>query len=81
GLKEGLAAGKAFIDNVKLASLVANVADAKTLVIHPSSTTHQQLDPEAQLSAGVTPDMVRVSVGIEHVDDIIADFAQALENC
>ena len=67
-----------FIDSLKLASHLANVGDSKTLVIHPASTTHQQLSEEEQLSAGVTPKMVRVSVGIEHIDDIKADFEQAL---
>ncbi len=67
-----------FIDSLKLASHLANVGDSKTLVIHPASTTHQQLSSEEQLSAGVTPTMVRVSVGIEHIDDIKADFEQAL---
>ncbi|QKQ73214.1 O-acetylhomoserine aminocarboxypropyltransferase/cysteine synthase family protein [Nostoc sp. TCL240-02] len=77
GIKGGLDAGKAFINHVKLASHLANVGDAKTLVIHPASTTHQQLSDEEQLSAGVTPDLVRVSVGIEHIDDIKEDFQQA----
>ena len=67
-----------FIDSLKLASHLANVGDSKTLVIHPASTTHQQLSEEEQLSAGVTPTMVRVSLGIEHIDDIKADFEQAL---
>jgi len=67
-----------FIDSLKLASHLANVGDSKTLVIHPASTTHQQLSEEEQLSAVVTPTMVRVSVGIEHIDDIKADFEQAL---
>ncbi len=78
GVKGGLQAGRLFIDNVKLASLLANVGDAKTLVIHPASTTHQQLTEEKQISSGVTPDLVRVSVGIEHIDDIKEDFDQAL---
>jgi O-acetylhomoserine/O-acetylserine sulfhydrylase len=78
GLKAGKDAGKKFIDRVKLASLLANVGDAKTLVIHPASTTHQQLSLSEQEAAGVLPEMVRVSVGIEHIDDIIADFEQAL---
>ncbi len=77
GIKGGMEAGRAFITNVKLASHLANVGDAKTLVIHPASTTHQQLSEAEQLSAGVTPDMVRVSVGLEHIDDIKADFEQA----
>jgi O-acetylhomoserine (thiol)-lyase len=62
-----------------LASHLANVGDAKTLVIHPASTTHQQLDEDEQRSAGVEPDLVRVAVGIEHIDDIKADFQQALD--
>ncbi|CAM3254261.1 O-acetylhomoserine aminocarboxypropyltransferase/cysteine synthase family protein [Rhodothermus bifroesti] len=81
GLKGGYEAGRAFVSQVRLASLLANVGDAKTLVIHPASTTHQQLTAEEQLAAGVTPDMVRVSVGIEHIDDIKEDFAQALAQC
>ncbi|HDS84514.1 MAG TPA: homocysteine synthase [Phycisphaerales bacterium] len=80
GVKGGLEAGVKFINNVKLASHLANVLDSKTLVIHPASTTHQQLTEEEQLHAGVTPDYVRVSVGTEHIDDIIADFEQALKN-
>ena len=79
GIKGGLEAGKKFIDSVKLASHLANVLDTKTLVIHPASTTHQQLSPAEQTKAGVTPDFVRVSVGIEDVKDIIADFDQALK--
>ncbi|MDX2470685.1 MAG: O-acetylhomoserine aminocarboxypropyltransferase/cysteine synthase [SAR324 cluster bacterium] len=78
GLKGGEEAGKKFITNVKLASHLANVADAKTLVIHPATTTHQQLTTEEQRTAGVAPELVRVSVGIEHIDDIIADFEQAM---
>ncbi len=79
GIKGGLEAGKTFISNVKLASHLANVGDAKTLVIHPASTTHQQLSDSEQISAGVTPDLVRVSVGIEHIDDIKEDFEQAFK--
>ncbi|MHC5599755.1 MAG: O-acetylhomoserine aminocarboxypropyltransferase/cysteine synthase family protein [Nostoc sp.] len=77
GIKGGLETGRAFINHVKLASHLANVGDAKTLIIHPASTTHQQLSDDEQLSAGVTPDLVRVSVGIEHIDDIKEDFQQA----
>ncbi|MCG6134643.1 MAG: O-acetylhomoserine aminocarboxypropyltransferase/cysteine synthase [Nostoc sp. LLA-1] len=77
GIKGGLEAGRTFINHVKLASHLANVGDAKTLVIHPASTTHQQLSDTEQVSAGVTPDLVRVSVGIEHIDDIKEDFEQA----
>jgi O-acetylhomoserine (thiol)-lyase len=78
GIKGGLEAGKRFINSVKLASHLANILDAKTLVIHPASTTHQQLTAEEQVKAGVTADFVRVSVGIEDVQDIIADLDQAL---
>jgi O-acetylhomoserine (thiol)-lyase len=78
GVKGGVESGRAFVGQVELASHLANVGDAKTLVIHPSSTTHQQLAAEEQLASGVTPDLVRVSVGIEHIEDIKADFAQAL---
>ncbi len=77
-LKGGFDEAVNFINSLKLSSHLANVGDAKTLVIHPASTTHQQLSPEEQLSAGVTPTMVRVSVGIEHIDDILEDFEQAL---
>lgn len=80
GVKGGEEAGRQFIKKVTLASLVANVADAKTLVIQPATTTHQQLSTEEQLAAGVSPDMIRVTVGIENVDDIIEDFDQALGN-
>ncbi len=68
-----------FIDSLELISHLANVGDAKTLAIHPSSTTHQQLSEEEQLSSGVNPEMIRISVGIEHIDDIKADFEQAFE--
>jgi O-acetylhomoserine (thiol)-lyase len=79
GIKGGREAGVRFINHVKLASHLANVGDSKTLVIHPASTTHSQLSEAEQLAAGVTPDFVRVSVGTEHIDDIIADFDQALK--
>lgn len=79
GIKGGLEAGIRFINSVKLASHLANILDSKTLVIHPASTTHQQLSEAEQAAAGVTPDFVRVSVGTEHIDDILADFDQALE--
>jgi O-acetylhomoserine (thiol)-lyase len=78
GIKGGFAAGKAFINAVKLFSLLANIGDAKSLVIHPASTTHQQLSEAEQRETGVTPEMVRLSVGIEDVRDIIADLEQAL---
>ena len=79
GIKGGREAGIRFINSVKLASHLANIGDSKTLVIHPASTTHQQLNEEEQLAAGVTGDYVRVSTGTEHIDDIIADFDQALK--
>ena len=77
GIRGGVEAGKRFIESVKLASHLANVGDAKTLVIHPASTTHQQLSGSEQASAGVSPELVRVSVGIEHLGDIQNDFEQA----
>ena len=80
GVKGGKEAGVRFINNVKLLSHLANIGDAKSLVIHPASTTHQQLSEAEQLATGVTPDFIRLSVGIEHVDDIIADIEQALSN-
>jgi len=79
GIKGGRDAGIKFINAVKLASHLANIGDSKTLVIHPASTTHQQLSDAEQLDAGVTPDYVRISVGTEHIDDIIADVQQALK--
>jgi O-acetylhomoserine (thiol)-lyase len=78
GIKGGFEAGKKFINSVKLFSLLANIGDAKSLVIHPASTTHAQLTPEEQLSTGVTPDLIRLSVGIEDIRDILADIEQAL---
>jgi O-acetylhomoserine (thiol)-lyase len=77
GIKGGEEAGKKFIDSLKLFSLLANVADAKSLVIHPASTTHAELNAEEQKAAGVTPDLVRLSIGIENVEDLIADLEQA----
>jgi len=79
GIEGGRQAGVKFIENVKLASHLANIGDSKTLVIHPASTTHQQLTEAEQLAAGVTDDYIRVSAGTEHIDDIIADFEQALK--
>jgi len=78
GIKGGLEAGKKFINSVKLFSLLANVADAKSLVIHPASTTHAELNEEQQKAAGVTPDLIRLSIGVENIDDIIYDLDQAL---
>jgi O-acetylhomoserine (thiol)-lyase len=79
GIKGGFAAGKRFIDNLKLFSLLANIGDAKSLVIHPASTTHQQLSESEQREAGVTAELVRLSVGIEDINDILHDIDQALE--
>ncbi|UPV75939.1 O-acetylhomoserine aminocarboxypropyltransferase/cysteine synthase [Halorussus limi] len=79
GLEDGFEAGKAFCENVELASFLANVGDAKTLVIHPASTTHAQLSPEEQRSAGVSPDLIRLSVGIEDPADLLADIDRAIE--
>jgi len=78
GIKGGLEAGKKFINSLQLISHLANVGDAKTLAIHPATTTHQQLSAEEQLATGVTPDFIRLSIGIEHIDDIIADIEQAM---
>jgi O-acetylhomoserine (thiol)-lyase len=78
GIKGGLEAGRKFIDAVKLHSHLANLGDSKSLVIHPASTTHQQLKEEEQAAAGITPDLVRLSVGIEDVEDILWDLDQAL---
>ena len=79
GIKGGVEAGKKFINSLELVSHLANVGDAKSLAIHPSTTTHQQLSAEEQLETGVTPDFIRLSIGIEHLDDIIEDIGQALE--
>lgn len=77
GIVGGADSGRLFIDSVRLAGHVANVGDVRTLVIHPASTTHQQLSESEQRASGVTPDLIRVSVGIEHIEDIKADFRQA----
>ena len=77
GIKGGYEAGRTFIESLQLASHLANVGDAKTLVIHPASTTHQQLSDAEQVSSGVTSDLIRVSVGLEHIDDIMLDFDEA----
>jgi len=78
GIKGGATAAKLFIDNLRLFSLLANVGDAKSLVIHPATTTHQQLSTAEQIESGVTDDMIRLSVGIEDPADIIADIKTAL---
>ena len=79
GIQGGVTAGKRFIESLKLISHLANVGDAKTLAIHPATTTHQQLSPEEQLATGVLPDFIRLSIGLEHIDDIVADIDQALK--
>ena len=81
GIKGGRAAAGKFMESVKLAAPVIHVADARTCVLHPASTTHRQLSDQQLIDCGVTPDLIRMSVGIEHVDDIIADISQALEKC
>ena len=78
GVKGGLTAARALIDRVKLFSLLANVGDAKSLIIHPASTTHEQLTPEQQRATGVVPELVRISAGLEDARDLIADLDQAL---
>jgi O-acetylhomoserine (thiol)-lyase len=79
GVKGGYESGKTFVENLKLFSHLANIGDTRSLVIHPASTTHRQLSPEQQVAAGAGPDVVRLSIGIEDVSDIIADLEQALE--
>ncbi|MEO6408944.1 MAG: O-acetylhomoserine aminocarboxypropyltransferase/cysteine synthase family protein [Burkholderiaceae bacterium] len=78
GVEGGMAAGIKFIEAAQFMSHLANIGDTRTLIIHPASTTHRQLDPQQQLAAGVLPDMVRISVGLEHIDDILWDIDQAL---
>jgi O-acetylhomoserine (thiol)-lyase len=80
GIKGGLEAGKKFINSVKLLSHLANIGDAKSLVIHPASTTHQQLTPDEQKTTGVTEDYIRLSIGLEDVEDIKEDINQALHH-
>ncbi len=80
GIKGGLEAGRKFIESLQLISHLANVGDARTLAIHPATTTHSQLTPEEQLSAGVTPDFIRLSIGLEDIEDILWDIEQALEH-
>ena len=79
GVRGGREAGRAFIEGVELASHLANIGDTRTLVIHPASTTHQQLSDEALVAAGVGPDLIRVSAGIEEIEDVIWDFDRALD--
>jgi O-acetylhomoserine (thiol)-lyase len=80
GIKGGRASGEKFIDSLRLFSHLANVGDARSLAIHSASTTHSQLSEEQQRAAGITPDLVRLSIGLEHPDDILADLDQALSN-
>jgi O-acetylhomoserine (thiol)-lyase len=79
GVHGGLEAGVRFIESARFMSHLANIGDTRTLIIHPASTTHRQLDEAQQRAAGVLPDMVRISVGLEHIDDILWDIDQALE--
>ncbi len=81
GIKGGREAAVKFMDSLKMAAIVVHVADARTCVLHPASTTHRQLTSAQLEEAGVTPDLIRMSIGIEHIDDILADIIQALENC
>ena len=78
-LAGGADAGRAFIDRLRMVLHVANIGDARTLAIHPASTTHSQLEAEEQMAAGVSPGYIRLSIGIEHIDDILADLGQALD--
>ncbi len=78
GVKGGRAAAEKFMAGLKLASIATHVADAKTCVLHPASATHRQMNDAELVAAGVSPDLVRLSVGIEHIDDLIADIEQAL---
>jgi O-acetylhomoserine (thiol)-lyase len=78
GIQGGEAAGVRFIESAQFMSHLANIGDTRTLIIHPASTTHRQLDASQQAAAGVLPDMVRISVGLEHIDDILWDIDQAL---
>ena len=80
GLKGGFEAAKKVVDETKLFSLLANIGDTKSLIIHPASTTHQQLSEEDQLSTGVSKDLIRLSVGIEDIEDLIADLKSVFEN-
>ena len=78
GVKGGVANGMKFIESAQFMSHLVNIGDTRTLISHPASTTHRQLDAAQQLAAGVPPDMVRISVGLEHIDDILWDIDQAL---
>ena len=80
GVKGGYDTGVKVVENVQLFSHLANIGDSRSLIIHPSSTTHRQLTPEGQAQAGAGPDVIRLSIGLESVEDIIADLDQALNN-
>lgn len=80
GVKGGREAGAKFIDNLQLFSHVANIGDTRSLAIHPASTTHSQLSDEEQTAAGVSPDFIRLSIGLEDIEDILWDLDQALQN-
>jgi O-acetylhomoserine (thiol)-lyase len=79
GIRGGLTAGARFYNALKLIKRVVNLGDSKSLACHPASTTHRQMSPAEQIKAGVTPEMIRMSIGIEHIDDILADLDHALE--
>jgi O-acetylhomoserine (thiol)-lyase len=79
GVKGGFEAGKRFLDALKMFKRLVNMGDAKSLATHPASTTHRQLEPDQLLNAGIKPETIRLSIGIEHIDDIIADLDQALK--
>jgi O-acetylhomoserine (thiol)-lyase len=79
GIRGGIAAGRKFIESLKLFSHLANVGDAKSLALHPASTSHSQMSEEEQKQGGLTPDLVRLSIGIEHIEDILEDLDQALK--
>ena len=80
GVKGGKEAGEKFLSNLSLTSIVVHVGDIRTSVLHPASTTHRQLSEEEQIAGGIRPELIRVSVGLESINDIIADFDQALES-
>ena len=79
GIQGGLEKGRSFLNNLKMCSLTANLGDSRTIATHPSSTTHAKLSEEERQKVGITPELIRISVGLEHIDDIISDIRQALE--
>jgi O-succinylhomoserine sulfhydrylase len=79
GVQGGLEKGRSFLNNLKMCSLTANLGDSRTIATHPSSTTHAKLSEEERQKVGITPELIRISVGLEHIDDIISDIQQALE--